>query len=157
MHSLMPSTPSTRQLCKGLDKGSSRARSKYAAAYTVWQGSKAKKGKGVGKGKAKAKDEPAVGGLGKGKGQSLKHRLPFASSALQVDADGTWRYRQGVCVSLAQLFASLGHDFTAVEIYKYYNLCTPFATKKPHGWSAPVRQQARHEQYKATGRLPRGR
>ena len=85
--------------CRSLDQEASRARSKYAADYAVRQGSKAKKGKGVGKGEAKAKDEPAVGGLGKGKGQSLEHRLPFASSALQVDADGTWRYRQGICVS----------------------------------------------------------
>ena len=150
-HSLTPSMPSTTQTF---------------TSVIVWtrgqagRGAQAEKGKSegkAGKGKAKAKDEPAVGGLGKGKGQSLKHRLPFASSALQVDANGTWRYRQGVCTSLPHLFATLGNQFTAAEIYKYYNLCTLFATKKPRAWSSPYRQQARQERYKATGRYGFGR
>ena len=130
---------------------------------------------------SKGKGKPAVGGSGKAgkgepavgehdlvqqgharrvrltleltKGQYIEEmRLPFNSTVLRVIADGTWHCRRGTCMSLAHLFAMIGHGYTAARLYEYYNLCRPLASKRQHPWSSPVRQQAAHDRYNETGR-----
>ena len=134
-------------------------------------------GKGKRKDKAKGKDkgkaQPAVGGTGQpaagggggkgkpavgGKGQQLVQArgLPFQSNILCWEADGTWKCRAGFCLSLPHVFAECGHIFTAAQLYKYYKLCKPIASKRPHAWSSPARQVAAYERKAATGRYGHG-
>ena len=133
--------------CKGLGKGGdSYERSKYAADYRVVNRMAEHKGKG--KGKDKGKEQPAVGGTGQpavgggggkgkpavgGKGQLVLARgLQFESNILRWNQDDTWYYRTGKCVSLPHVFAKCGHQFTAAQLYTYYNLCCwPIASKRP--------------------------
>ena len=117
------------RLCKRLDKGVRKQRSKYVELYR-------RKGKGKGK--------PAVGGKGQ---YILQERSEFNSTVLRVSADGTWHCCGGTCISLAHLFAKLGRNYTAARLYEYYNLCRPLASKRPHAWSNPWRQQAALERY----------
>ena len=147
--------------CKGFGKsGDSYQRSKHAADYRAVNRMAEGKGKGKdkAKGKDKGKEQPAVGGTGQpavgggggkgkpavgGKGQFVLSRgLPFKSNILRWYGDGIWWFRAGKCVSLAHLFAKCGHLITAAKLYKYYNLCRPIASKRPHPWSSPARQVA---------------
>ena len=160
--------------CKGFGKsGDSYQRSKLAAVRAAKRMAEGKgKGKDKAKGKDKGKEQPAVGGTGQpaagggggkgkpavgGKGQLVLARgLPFESNILFWDEDGTWYYRTGKCVSLPHLFAKCGPLFTAAQLYKYYNLCRPIASKRPHAWCSPARQEAAFERYAATGRYGHG-
>ena len=142
--------------CKGLGKGGSYERSKYAADYKV-----VNRMAGKGKGKDKGKEQPAVGGTGQpavgGKGQLVLARgLPFESNILRWEQDGSWWFRTGKCLSLAQLFAKCGSHFTAAKLYEYYNLCRPIASKRPHPWSSPASQVSAIERKAATGRYGHG-
>ena len=150
--------------CKGLCKGGSYERSKYAADYKAWVDRKP----GFGKGKDKGKEQPAVGGTGQpavgggggkgnpavgGKGQFVLTRgLPFESNILQWEEGGSWWFRTGKCLSLAHLFAKCGSHFTAAKLYEYYNLCRPIASKRPHPWSSPASQVSAIERKATTGR-----
>ena len=146
------------KFCKGLGKGGSQQRSKYVADYRVVNRMAEHKGKGNGTG------QPAVGGGGGkgkpavgGKGQFVRARgLPFKSNILCWNADGTWYYRAGTCLSLPHVFAKCGRLFTAAKLYEYYNLCRPIASKRPHAWSSPARQVAAIERKAATGRYGHG-
>ena len=124
------------KLCKGMDKGAGMRRSNYVDLYDVRSKGKGKPAVG-GSGKA-GKGEPAVGEhdlvqqgharrvrltLELTKGQYIEEmRLPFNSTVLRVIADGTWHCRRGTCMSLAHLFAMIGHGYTAARLYEYYNL-----------------------------------
>ena len=148
--------------CKGLDKGAGKKRSKYSADYHSWQ---RHIGKSRGKGKP-AVGEPAVGGSGKGpadggKGRSIMQRLhvgeSFISNVLRVYPDGTWYVRQGVCMSLAHLFAKLGKRWTAAKLYQYYNLCNILACKRTHPWGSPANQAAASGRFATSGMYGHGR
>ena len=155
------------RFCKGLGKGDSYQRSKYAADYGVVNRM------AKGKGKNKGKEPPAVGGTGqpavgggggkgkpavRSKGQLVRARgLPFESNILYWKEDGTWYSRAGTCVSLARLFAKCGERVTAAKLYEYFNLCRPITSKRPHPWSSPARQVAALERKAATGRYGHGR
>ena len=84
---------------------------------------------------------PAVGGS---KAQQVlenrrPHELPFESSVLYLQKDGTWWYREGKCVTLAHLFARMGsYYWSACRLYAYYNNCRLLTTKRQHSWSSPV-------------------
>ena len=136
------------RFCKGLGKGGeSYQHSLHAADYRA--ANRSFKGKGKGKGKDKGKEQPAVGGTGQpavgggggkgkpavgGKGQLVQARgLPFESNILRWNEDGTWYCRAGTCLSLPHVFAKCGHLYTAAQLYAYYNLCRPIASKRPHG------------------------
>ena len=163
--------------CKGLGKGCDEyQRSKHAADYRAVNRIRMAKGKGKGKDKAKGKDkgkeQPAVGGTGQpavgggggkgkpavgGKGQRVLARgLPFESNILHWEEDGTWYCREGKCLSLQHVFAKCGHRFTVAQLYAYYNLCRPIASKRPHAWSSPACRVAAIERYEATGRYGHG-
>ena len=137
-------------LCKDLDKGASE-RSRYSADY--------RRVESMSKGKGKPPvGDPAVGGKvglpaggGKGKGKSI-----ITSNVLQVSPDGTWHVRCGTCMSLAQLFAAFGKQWTAAKLYKYYNELALLACKRPHAWGNPVRQAASRQRYFETGKRGHG-
>ena len=157
------------KLCKRLDQPSAIARSKYIHSYLA-KGKVRGKGKGQkGKGKeeeqgqpqpavgGKGKHQPAVGGKPGGKSQQLlqmSHELH--TNALYLRRDGTWRVREGKCISLPQLFRTMGEEYTSVQLYEYWHLLRPLACKKPHAWGSPVRQQAALERYAAMGRYGHG-
>eukprot|EP00974_Lingulodinium_polyedra_P023470 2267261-Lingulodinium_polyedra.AAC.1 len=63
-----------------------------------------------------------------------------------------WRYRFGCCVTLPELFVRFGQWWSAAELYTYYNLSKPLATKRPRPWSSPFRTEARRERFRQTGR-----
>ena len=143
-------------LCKRLDNEGASKRSQYSAEYRCL------KGNGRGKGKPPVAD-PAVGGNvglpavgGKGKGKSMKDRQ-FTSRVLQMSPEaGSWRVRCGTCMSLAQLFAAFGKQWTAAKLYKYYNELALLACKRPHAWGNPVRQAASRQRYFETGKRGHG-
>ena len=112
-----------------------------------------KKGMPVGGTGQPAIGQPAIGS----RGQSVLARgKPFESSILQLNLDGTWKYRNGKCISLSDLFAKCGKSFTMAELYTYYNQCRCIATKRPHAWTSPHRQVASWERKKKTGRWGHG-
>ena len=143
--------------CKGFGKsGDSYQHSIYAADYRAVNRRAEGKGKGKdkAKGKDKGKEQPAVGSTGQpavggepavgGKGAQLVQArgLPFTSNILNWKEDGTWQYRTGTCLSLPHVFAKCGPEFTAAQLYAYYNVCRPIASKRPHAWAAPARHTA---------------
>ena len=97
------------------------------------------------------KGEPAVGGPGKGE-YIVYNRRPLHSTVLQVKADGTWHCRCGTCVSLAHIFAKLGHKHTAIRLYEYYNICRTLASKRERPWGSPARRQAADDRKREHGR-----
>ena len=157
----------------------------YLAKGKVRRGGKGKGQKGnlaLGKGKeeeqgqpqpavgGKGKHQPAVGGNPGGKGQQLlqmsrgihqpgRHMVRpggLQTNALQMRQDGTWYVREGKCISLPQLFHTMGQEYNSVQLYEYWHLLRPLACKRPHAWASPWRQQASLERYKATGRYGHG-
>ena len=169
------------QLCKSLDQPLAISRSQYAHSYLakgkVQRGGKGKGQKGKGKDQpavgGKGKDQPAVGGKGKhqpavggkagGKSQQfLQMRRGSGSpvllhtNALKMFQDGTWLFRKGQCISLPQLFHTMGETCTSIDLYKYWHLMRPLACKRPHSWSSPWRQVASLERFDTTGRYGHG-
>ena len=159
-------------LCKRLDRPSAIARSKYSPSYLAkgkaHRGGKGKGQKGKGKEEEQGQPQPAVGGKGKhqpavggkpgGKSQQLlqmSHELH--TNALYLRRDGTWWVREGKCISLPQLFRTMGEEYTSVQLYEYWHLLRPLACKRPHAWASPWRQQAGLERYKSTGRYGHGK
>ena len=158
------------EFCKRLDNKCER--SKYAVDYTLAEPLADRLRRGEGKGKDKGKEQPDVGGTGQpavgggggkgkpavgGKSQSVAARgLPFESSILKIEQGGTWEFRSGTCMSLACLFDTCGREFTAAQLYAYYNRCSLIASKRPHAWSSPARQVAAIERKTATGRYGHG-
>ena len=173
------------ELCKILDQPLAISRSQYSDLYLakgkVRRGGKGKGQKGnlaLGKGKeeeqgqpqpavgGKGKHQPAVGGKPGGKSQQLLQmsrgsgspELPVLhTNALQMRRDGTWSVREGKCISLPQLFQTMGREYNSVQLYEYWHLLRPLACKRPHAWASPWRQQAVLERYKATGRYGHGK
>ena len=167
-------------LCKSLDQPLAISRSKYSRLYLakgkVHRGGKGKGQKGKGKEEEQGQPQPAVGGKGKhqpavggkpgGKSQQLLQmsrgsgspELPVLhTNALQMRRDGTWSVREGKCISLPQLFQTMGREYNSVQLYEYWHLLRPLACKRPHAWASPWRQQAVLERYKATGRYGHGK
>ena len=79
------------------------------------------------------------------------------TNALQMRRDGTWSVREGKCISLPQLFHTMGREYNSVQLYEYWHLLRPLACKRPHAWASPWRQQAVLERYEATGRYGHGK
>ena len=172
-------------LCKSLDQPLAISRSQYSDLYLakgkVHRGGKGKGQKGKGKEEEQGQPQPAVGGKGKhqpavggnpgGKGQQLlrmsrgihqpgRHMVRpggLQTNALQMCQDGTWYVREGKCISLPQLFHTMGQEYNSVQLYEYWHLLRPLACKRPHAWASPWRQQAVLERYKATGRYGHGK
>ena len=168
------------ELCKILDQPLAISRSQYSDLYLakgkVHRGGKGKGQKGKGKEEEQGQPQPAVGGKGKhqpavggkpgGKSQQLLQmsrgsgspELPeLHTNALQMRRDGTWSVREGKCISLPQLFQTMGREYNSVQLYEYWHLLRPLACKRPHAWASPWRQQAVLERYKATGRYGHGK
>jgi len=160
------------KLCKSLDQPLAISRSQYSHSYLaklkVHRGGKGKGQKGKGKEEEQGQPQPAVGGKGKrqpavggkpgGKSQQLLQMSRGSGSpelhtnALQMRRDGTWSVREGKCISLPQLFQTMGREYNSVQLYEYWHLLRPLACKRPHAWASPWRQQAVLERYEATGR-----
>ena len=160
------------ELCKSLDQPLAISRSQYSHSYLakgkVHRGGKGKGQKGKGKEEEQGQPQPAVGGKGKhqpavggkpgGKSQQLLQMSRSSGSpelhtnALQMRRDGTWSVREGKCISLPQLFHTMGQEYNSVQLYEYWHLLRPLACKRPHAWASPWRQQAVLERYEATGR-----
>ena len=168
------------KLCKSLDQPLAISRSKYSRLYLakgkVHRGGKGKGQKGKGKEEEQGQPQPAVGGKGKhqpavggkpgGKSQQLLQmsrgsgspELPVLhTNALQMRRDGTWSVREGKCISLPQLFQTMGREYNSVQLYEYWHQLRPLACKRPHAWASPWRQQAVLERYEATGRYGHGK
>ena len=168
------------KLCKSLDQPLAISRSQYSHSYLakgkVHRGGKGKGQKGKGKEEEQGQPQPAVGGKGKhqpavggkpgGKSQQLLQmsrgsgspELPeLHTNALQMRRDGTWSVREGKCISLPQLFQTMGKEYSSVQLYEYWHLLRPLACKRPHAWASPWRQQAVLERYEATGRYGHGK
>ena len=79
-------------------------------------------------------------------------RPELHTNALQMRRDGTWSVREGKCISLPQLFQTMGREYNSVQLYEYWHQLRPLACKRPHAWASPWRQQAGLERYKATGK-----
>ena len=165
------------KLCKSLDQPLAISRSQYSHSYLakgkVHRGGKGKGQKGKGKEEEQGQPQPAVGGKGKhqpavggkpgGKSQQLLQMSRGSGSpelhtnALQMRRDGTWSVREGKCISLPQLFQTMGREYNSVQLYEYWHLLRPLACKRPHAWASPWRQQAVLERYEATGRYGHGK
>ena len=165
------------KLCKSLDQPLAISRSQYSHSYLakgkVHRGGKGKGQKGKGKEEEQGQPQPAVGGKGKhqpavggkpgGKSQQLLQMSRGSGSpelhtnALQMRRDGTWSVREGKCISLPQLFQTMGREYNSVQLYEYWHQLRPLACKRPHAWTSPWRQQAVLERYKATGRYGHGK
>ena len=165
------------KLCQRLDQPLAISRSQYSHSYLakgkVHRGGKGKGQKGKGKEEEQGQPQPAVGGKGKhqpavggkpgGKSQQLLQMSRGSGSpelhtnALQMRRDGTWSVREGKCISLPQLFRTMGQEYTSVQLYEYWHLLRPLACKRPHAWASPWRQQAGLERYKSTGRYGHGK
>ena len=168
------------KLCKSLDQPLAISRSQYSHSYLakgkVHRGGKGKGQKGKGKEEEQGQPQPAVGGKGKhqpavggkpgGKSQQLLQmsrgsgspELPVLhTNALQMRRDGAWSVREGKCISLPQLFQTMGREYNSVQLYEYWHQLRPLACKRPHAWTSPWRQQAVLERYKATGRYGHGK
>ena len=105
-----------------------------------------KQGKGMEK-KGKVK----VGGKGQYIGSEYD-REEWISSVLHIDfKKGCWMYRVGSCLDLPTLFLKLGKDYTATQLYRYWNTLPSFATKKPHAWGSPWLQAAAIDRKQKTG------
>ena len=65
--------------------------------------------------------------------------------------------REASCFGLAELFGRFGHQYTAKQLYRYYLAARILVQKRAHGKSAPERQAAAQQRYKATGRYGFGR
>ena len=165
------------KLCKSLDQPLAISRSQYSHSYLakgkVHRGGKGKGQKGKGKEEEQGQPQPAVGGKGKhqpavggkpgGNSQQLLQMSRGSGSpelhtnALQMRRDGTWSVREGKCISLPQLFQTMGREYNSVQLYEYWHLLRPLACKRPHAWASPWRQQAVLERYEATGRYGHGK
>ena len=167
------------KLCKSLDQPLAISRSQYSHSYLaklkVHRGGKGKGQKGKGKEEEQGQPQPAVGGKGKhqpavggkpgGKGSQQLSQMSrwqrcspeLHTNALQMRRDGTWSVREGKCISLPQLFQTMGREYNSVQLYEYWHLLRPLACKRPHAWASPWRQQAVLERYEATGRYGHGK
>ena len=153
--------------------GSSCSAERHAGLFPLFTATKGKGQKGKGKEEEQGQPQPAVGGKGKhqpavggkpgGKSQQLLQMSRGSGSpelhtnALQMRRDGTWSVREGKCISLPQLFQTMGREYNSVQLYEYWHLLRPLACKRPHAWASPWRQHASLERYKATGRYGHGK
>ena len=81
----------------------------------------------------------------------------FRNRVLQLRHDGSWKYKVGIAITLLELFVQLGPEYTAAQLYGYYNSLDTLAVKRPHAWAHPVRQMAAIEHWKSNkGRGGRG-
>ena len=94
-------------------------------------------------------EPPPIGG----KGEFIrKHRLTWESNVLRVGTDeNCWQYREGRCIDLATLFLTFGKQYTATQLYRYWNTLTDFADKRPHPWASPWVREAAHDRYRKAG------
>ena len=67
------------------------------------------------------------------------------------DDDKHWK-REARCYGLAEVFARFGDRYTTKQLYRYYLSARILVHKRVHGKSAPERQAAAQQRYKATGR-----
>ena len=83
-------------------------------------------------------------------GQEADCEYVFRNRVLQLRRDGSWQYRTGIAISLPHLFCSLGREreYTAAELYGYYNTLETLAVKRPRPWTNPVRQAAAAQRWK---------
>jgi len=103
-------------------------------------------------GKGKDKDE----GKQHSKGDEDEHEFRFENRVLRERHDGSWEHMGGMAVSLPQLFLSLGHLYTAAELYGYFNTLEPLCVKRPHAWASPVRQVAAAGRWRESNGRGRG-
>jgi hypothetical protein len=81
----------------------------------------------------------------------------FCNRVLKLRHDGSWKYKTGVAITLLELFVKLGPEYTAAELYAYYNTLATLSVKRPHAWAHPVRQMAATDKWKLNkGRGGRG-
>jgi len=146
-------TQSDYLMCKGMAKGLGTSR--FQRDYEIMWGWH-RQGRGhcdMGKG-----EQLVVGSKGKGKVQASEEggrEYVFHNRVLQLHHDRSWQYRSGIAISLPHLFLSLGLDYTAADLYGYFNTLQPLCVKRPHAWSHPVRQEAAHQRWKSS--MGRGR
>ena len=85
--------------------------------------------------------QPAVGG------KARTHRV--FSFATKEDEDADYYVREGPCISLPMLFSAGMREFSAFDLYSYYNSLELIAVKRPHPESSGSKQSraARHKSH----------
>ena len=82
-----------------------------------------------------------------------------STTLMQFTRDGrTATMTKAVVMSLPELFLWGGPDFTALELYFYYNNCLKLVKKRKHAWASQDNRDAaqlRYQDRQAAGRLPR--
>ena len=71
---------------------------------------------------------------------------------VQIFDDDKHLKREARCYGLAEVFAIFGDRYTTKQLYRYYLSARILVHKRVHGKSAPERQAAAQQRYKATGR-----
>ena len=129
-------------MCKGMAKGlgDSRFRRDYEI---MWRWNRHGPDP-ASKGTTKGEQVLAVGS----QGQESDCEHVFRNRVLQLRHDGSWQYRAGSAITLPHVFLYLGREYTAAELYGYYNTLETLAVKRPRPWSNPVRQAAAAQRWK---------
>ena len=103
-------------------------------------------------GKGTKGEQLAVGSQGK----EADCEYVFRNRVLQLRHDGSWQYRAGIAITLPHLFLHLGREYTAAELYGYFNTLETLAVKRPRPWTNPLRQAAAAQHWKENKGRGRG-
>ena len=129
-------------MCKGMAKGLGQSR--FRREYEIMWGWHRHGPDPASKGTTKGEQVLAVGSQGK----NADGEYSFRNHVLQLRHDGSWQHRAGIAITLPHLFLHLGREYTAAELYGYFNTLETLVVKRPHSWGNPVRQEAAAQRWK---------